>query len=71
MLPCQQSSTWIEEFVSYAVWENDCVAYTELRKQVEPFIREYEKGILSFQGPFVETPKDTAAEPVRWHYWNF
>lgn len=51
----------------FAIWENQCEAYSKLKNQVEKEVQEYEKHkILLPPVEPIDFPEDTSSEKIRW-----
>lgn len=64
---CPADTNTLKRFLITAIWNNDCKAYSKLRKQIEKDISVYKKYIMEFE---VDTSnlnsKDTSTQPLRW-----
>ncbi len=64
---CPSDTNYITHQLSYAIWDNDCKAYSKLRKQIERRIQVYEKNKLELSTVEpVDIPIDTSGEHISW-----
>lgn len=62
-MPCLADTNHLKHKLAYAIWNNECLAYSGMRKQVERTIVEDEKNTLAFP---VEIRRAVSDEPVGW-----
>jgi hypothetical protein len=64
---CQADTSYIKHQLAYAIWDNDCTAYSKLRKQIEQRVREYEKNKIELSpNDSIELPIDSSEEKIVW-----
>jgi len=66
-MPCSADTNYLKESLVYAIWNNPCQHYSELRRSVADIVTDYENSKL----PGIPLdpqnfPPDTSAEPIRW-----
>ncbi|HWK08180.1 MAG TPA: hypothetical protein VNS58_31340 [Puia sp.] len=75
LVPCAADTNSLREHLLHSIWDNACPAYADLRKQIRvdisniikrDSINERDFANNCHLAPVVDSPKDTAAEPVRW-----
>jgi hypothetical protein len=64
---CPADTSYIKHQLAYAIWNNECTAYSKLRKQIEQRIREYEKNRIELPPVEpIELPIDSSEEKIVW-----
>jgi hypothetical protein len=63
---CTPDSTYFKQALIYAIWDNDCKAYSKIRKQVESQVKNYKQQNLIPAGS-IKMPADSSTETI--HGW--
>src|SRR4029079_12272484 len=61
-IDCTADTSTLSHTLHYAIWDNQCVAYSKMIKQIEQKIQEYEKDAPLFPPMPVTIPE----RPIKW-----
>ena len=64
---CPADTRYIRQELIYAIWNNECEAYSKLRKQIEKRVQQYEKNQIELPpvDP-IDFPVDSSEEKISW-----
>jgi hypothetical protein len=70
-MPCSADTEYLKKELMYAIWNNNCTAYSALIKQVQPSIKKYEAEQKKYPDLPLDNPtssnRDTSLEKIWWY----